>query len=264
MDICDIFKVSRFAIVILRITFRIFRKMDKSTNIHLLLDGNSVVPCTGTVIQSSELLKEMMQFSNGDTEPIPLPSFVTKELMQDVTSLCNDFGNLSTIKSDIRYLIDLMRVTDYLAFCETTKFLLRIILGKLNTENCFEIFRLTNSAPYFNVITGASLHLMITHLNINYQYCEYSDSFQDPYVDRYKDMSFMELQLMVLNENTALITRISIIKNWWNHNRDGCMKEDVIAILETINTEAAYQPKCEISLMRRIRNSMINDINATT
>ena len=235
-----------------------FRNME----ITLLIDGNTLIQCSQTVIESSEVLKEMINFTHGDSDPIPLPSFVTEQLFQDIATLCENFENLSSINSNIVYLTDLMRVTDYLALCDLTKFILHVILAKISLENCFEMFKLTNNVPYFNDITRAALHLMMTQINKTYQDCQYFTTYQDPYVDRYKQMNIKELQMMIGFKNTAIVTKMFLLKNWWDHNMDLLVKENILEIVEHINSQAAYKPRSSIIFMRTLRDKILDDMQA--
>ena len=143
--------------------------------------------------------------------------------------------------------------------------LLQQLRDNLTSENCFEIFKLSNSTLCLIDITNISLNLMMKELIEFYESNCLSENHEDPYIDRYKDMDINEIHMMINVEmNSSTIARIMITRNWWKINRNIAFKEEIFEILTQINAKACYIQKTRIIFMRKLRDTILHDINSLT
>ena len=56
-------------------------------SIILKLGGNNTVLCSQSLLQESEIFKDMMFFGTSSMEPIKLPPFVTENILVDIISI---------------------------------------------------------------------------------------------------------------------------------------------------------------------------------
>lgn len=236
--------------------------MGDSVKPNILINFDTLVKkCSYLLIQESNLLNDLITFTEGNNDPIPLPSFITEQLINDIISILenNDLQPLEA--TDIEYSIQMLRVSDFLDINKVTKSILPSIIDRLDHRNCFKIFSITNKSPYFQEITNSCILLMMSQLNQYYCNIVTAENHQDPFVDEYVDMKIYEIMLMIFYPNQpSTLTKIMIMKNWWNKNKHIKFRHEVLNILQFINETAAYIPRQIIKFMRRIRDSIMDDI----
>ena len=238
------------------------REMEHCEEVILLVDGKNQMPCPESFVQKSEVLTNMCRYSKRSRDPIPIPLFITQLILIDLFKLTESKSLQNISNSGVEYMIQLTKASDFLDIQDITRNLLQLIHEKLTIENCFEIFKLTNSILCLRDITSTSLQLMRTILMQFYESKPLSENNEDPYIDHYQNMHVSEIQ-NILGEKMkySTIASIMVIRNWWKKNTDVTVKDEIFLILKEINENASYIPRSKIIFMRMIRDKIIADIN---
>lgn len=236
--------------------------MEKS-NLKLVLkfaeDGQ--IPCSRNLLIHSQMLQQMIQFSDDSDEEILCPRFLSKPTILQIIKLLDCEKNViqDLLTSSIKYLITiLLRATDFLAIESLTIKINSIIKQRLIPSNCFEIYSMSKEYSYMDSVSTESLKLIMLQINNFYTMKNICESITDPFCNDYKDFSIFEIKKMLtIDKKIKTLSKIMCFKNWWQRNVDLQHKSTVIEILENINSSAMYIPRREIIFMRSIRDNII-------
>ena len=142
---------------------------------------------------------------------------------------------------------------------------MELIKDKVTKENCFEIFKLSNSSLWLKDIRNFTISFLVNKLILFYESKSLSENHEDPYIDQYKQMNINDIHLMLSGKmKSSTIASIMVIRNWWCNHKDVTLKEKMIQILGEINDNATYIPRSIIIFMRKLRDNIINEINSLT
>ena len=227
----------------------------------LFIKCDTTLKCSDALLESSSLLKDMTMFCEPENDPIPLPKFIKDDLIINIMELLdkNKLGDLQNL--EIEYLIHLVRASDFLGIAQLTKELMLSVINKVTHINCFKIFRKTNRSYCYQEITDVCLLLMISQMNSFYQNLITQQNNQDPFSEQYIHMHIDEITMIITHLNSAsTLTKIIILKKWWYQHKYLKFKERILKILQFINDTATYIPRSQIVFMRRIRDTLIQDI----
>lgn len=228
----------------------------------LILKRKTEVLCSEKLCQKSELLHQLDVFTDGDRSPVQLPEFASSECIKFIMNIleAEDFGELC--HSELDFLLDTLKLSDFLGVHEFTMKLLSVIKDKVTHPNCFYIFRLINMTVCFKDITDHCLSVMMRCLNHYYDKNAFSEHIPDPYTKNYVVMSLYEIEMMLTHSSdTTTMTKILIFKNWWIHNKRSHSRNEVLGFLEFLNEDASYTPRNHIIFMRSIRDKIIAELN---
>lgn len=167
------------------------------------------------------------------------------------------------IHGSIQYLIEIVKISDFLAINELTQTIISLIEEKVTIINCFDVYKLTNVFPFHKTIRNFCLNMMMININQYYSIHTHNDTIlPDPYAKKYELLPLMDIKLMLtIPKHVSPVTKISVLKNWLIGNRyESWNEEDVFNILEYVNVDASYSPRCQIKFMRKIRDQIIAQI----
>ena len=117
------------------------------------------------------------------------------------------------------------------------------------------------STPCLYDIQQKSLNIFLVHLNEFYEIQDLHKEFQDPFVDKYVTMQIYEIKMIISFQiRDAIIMKVMVLKNWWQHNKVFKLGEDIKSMLYFINEEANYIHRSKIIFMRNIRDCILKEL----
>ena len=239
--------------------------MEYLDKIYLLIQKKNVILSSGVLLKKSDLLHDLVAFTTPDSIPIPIPHFITEQMVSDIVKILETNNSASLItQSNLDYIIQILKALDFLAINEMFKNLLIHTMDEINIGNCFQVFKLTNSSICCEKLTAKSLSLIMSQINQYYESDRISENVHDPYIENYATLEIFELCMMLTHDvNNSTITRIMVLQHWWNRNKMKAIKdkEEIFNILQYINENASYIPRSKIQYMRAIRDHIIIEIN---
>ena len=238
-------------------------QMQSHSGINLLLHENSSILCSLKLAEKSEVLRDLICFTDDENEPIPMPAFVTKTKICDIMHMLESDSISFMEKSKLQYLLEILKILDFLAITELFNDALSFIHQQVTCDKCFEIFQMTfkSTIPCFNEIQQRSCNVMMDQLIAYYESNYLQEDIQDPYVAKYVMMTFNQIKLIInIKKENSTIMKIILFKNWWQKNKIFHLKDDITEILSSINEEACYIPRSKIIFMRKIRDQILLEI----
>ena len=228
-----------------------------------IVDEQNEIECPLILISRSNLLTDIFKINDISYEPLSIPSFITKQLIDDVITILQDDSFAGVINSTMEYLIKIEMILDFLDIGDKSEMLLLIIYERLTTENSFRIFCLTNKVPCFHKITMKSISLMRDLLNECYSRALVFEDIEDHYVNDYSSFTIFEIeQFLSCCDKYDTVMKIIVLKNWVRRNCHWLHRERLITILENINKEASYIPRSQIKFMRNVRDQILAEIES--
>ena len=233
-------------------------------SIILKLGGNNTVLCSKSLLQESEIFKDMMFFGTSSMEPIKLPPFVTENILVDIISILDlKEKALETVLSYTeKYCVDFIKVADYLSIETLLTALKNQITERLNETTCVEIYIKTRGIPTLSSYNLLALAKLMKEIEKNYEGCQHNVEYQDPYLKIYQNFPISDIDRM-LSTLTKYSTQSKILclYNWWRKNRGIDAKAAVLEMLKDLSDSATYIPRKEIIYMRQIRDVIREDAN---
>ena len=235
--------------------------MDTFNKFSISISGN-LIRCPDLLIKKSKLLEQMCFFGENTSEFIELPEFITKEAISDIVKLVKSLDFESLLTFDVPNLLVLFETSDFLDVDELTNSLMNIIIDKISSENCFEVFKMSRTSACFTKITIASLEVISELLRPYYVNLPRSEGYEDPYYETYKLLTCTEMKCIIsFMQSSLTVCKISLFQNWLKANKNISL-EEATDILTMINVEACYIPRIEIKYMRQIRDSILTELNS--
>ena len=184
-----------------------------------LSNGTSEVKCPDTVLDKSNLLQHMMSFCDEKSESIKIPQFITRSIISDIVKALENLDNNYLVTFDLMSLLQIFEASDFLDISELTDVLFKVIIDKLSSDNCFELFQMSKKSMCFKEINDAIVKLIIKLLTEYYEELPLSATYIDPYYNRYKFMTFCDIEYIIDSMNSSFtVTKIFIIRNWLQMN----------------------------------------------
>ena len=235
--------------------------MNSCENVIIAINGSEEILCPNSLVKKSKLLVDMIAFSDNTSDIIKLPQFITNNVISEMLKLLKTMSLAYLSNYSVEDLLLLFKTSDFLEISEFTEALLNIIVKKISSENCFEVFKLSRTSACFSTISAISLEKIIQVLSDYYVKLPLTATHNDPYYEKYKLLSVMDIRFLISAMTSSLtVCKILLFQNWLRANNDTNIGE-VKDILTMINDDATYIPKSQIQHMRKIRDKIIAQLS---
>ena len=227
-----------------------------------LLDAKSdQIECPPILVQKSQLLRNISNINDGTSQPLPIPAFITMQVIRDIIKTLEDGNYNSIINGNIEYLLTIQKTLNFLDIHDDSRMLISSINDRITFLNCFQVFKMTNGLPCMYQITEKSVSVMLSVIEEYYSETVLSEDNLDPYVNQYSSMTISEIDSIISSCDKYLtVVRIMILKNWLSKNDICANTETILKLINLINNEACYIPRSEIQFMRSVRDSIYDEI----
>jgi len=193
----------------------------------LLVQGRKVV-CSGPVIQASSFLTDLMTLAHDaeeESEALPLPAFVSAQMMLDVVDLVATGDTeecASLVLASLSYLLDFVIVVDFLGFTKIQAAVEERIRERITDESWRIVLDYSkDKIGLFNVMKHA-IHFMCETISNIYKgevdmktrEWKLIDPFRDDYIN------FPEIMFKVMMRHSALSPslKLCLLKEWMTLN----------------------------------------------
>ena len=232
-----------------------------SERLSVIVNNQEEIECPLVLITKSNLLTDIFKLDDNTFQPLPVPSFITKQVIDEIITILQDGTFAGIINSSIQYLIKIEMTLDFLCVTDESEMLLSVIYEKVTTTNSFRVFCMTNEVPCFHDVTMKCALLMKEQLNEYYSRTLLFGDLGDPYLDEYSSFTIFEIeQFFSYCDKYYTVMKVVILKKWVSRNCDCLHTEKLITILENINKEAIYIPRSHIKFMRNVRDEILAEI----
>eukprot|EP00092_Neocalanus_flemingeri_P089406 GFUD01113146.1.p1 GENE.GFUD01113146.1~~GFUD01113146.1.p1 ORF type:complete len:260 (-),score=81.71 GFUD01113146.1:52-831(-) len=208
-----------------------------STNFTLLVHGK-LIPCTSRVIVSSSLFLDMVELVE-DTNPIPIPTFISRQIMLDLVEMVekDDSECAHLILVSLEYLLDFLIAVDFLG-CEGVKAVLEEkIKDKITESNWKKVFNYTKNILGLVNTTKNSMIPICTRL------AEGKNSLSMA-MERFNCQCTPSiLKLVLKNDCLGGCLKFDILKNWFIENSEA--KGEILSLLKSIQFKELEDSKVE-------------------
>ena len=229
--------------------------------INLIIGKSDLIMCPPLLVEKSHLLSDIKNIRDTASEPISLPKFITKQIILNVISILED-GNFDKITNSLlEYLIQVEMTLDFLGIMDFSNLLLSLIADRISNENGFRVIKLTYRIPCFYNVTMKAVTIMMKEIQDYYNEIGFSEVIEDPFVHHYAIMTIVELKTLILYcDKYYTVARIVTFKNWIEKNPGYLGKVEILEIVDTINKEGTYIPRCQIKFMRKMKDFIIQKL----
>eukprot|EP00092_Neocalanus_flemingeri_P006373 GFUD01006862.1.p1 GENE.GFUD01006862.1~~GFUD01006862.1.p1 ORF type:complete len:293 (-),score=87.44 GFUD01006862.1:33-911(-) len=210
----------------------------------LLVQGR-LIPCSRRVIACSSLFMDMVELVEEDTSPIPIPTFISRQIMLDLVEMVEkgDWECAHLILVSLSYLLDFLIAVDFLG-CERLKSVLEEkVKYKLCDSNWREVFYYTKNILGLDTTTKHTLEHISTKL---VELAGGKDSLSvecDPYQEEYVQFTPDILKLTLKNKYLGNFLRFCILRNWVYENSEE--KGEIFEMLLLIQYKELEDSKVE-------------------
>eukprot|EP00092_Neocalanus_flemingeri_P039466 GFUD01042972.1.p1 GENE.GFUD01042972.1~~GFUD01042972.1.p1 ORF type:complete len:293 (-),score=103.66 GFUD01042972.1:85-963(-) len=210
----------------------------------LLVQGR-LIHCSRRVIASSSLFMDMVELVEEDTSPIPIPTFISRQIMLDLVEMVEkgDWECAHLILVSLSYLLDFLIAADFLG-CERLKSVLEEkVKDKLCDSNWREVFYYTkNILGLDNTIKHTMGHVCTRLVELAGE----KDSLPmecDPYQQEYVQFTPDILKLILKHKYLGNSLRFCILRNWVSGNSEE--KEEIFEMLLLVQFKEIEDSKVE-------------------
>eukprot|EP00092_Neocalanus_flemingeri_P096335 GFUD01122628.1.p1 GENE.GFUD01122628.1~~GFUD01122628.1.p1 ORF type:complete len:296 (+),score=87.37 GFUD01122628.1:60-947(+) len=216
-----------------------------STNFTLLVHGK-LIHCTSRVIVSSSLFLDMVELVE-DTNPIPIPTFISRQIMLDLVEMVekDDSECAHLILVSLEYLLDFLIAVDFLG-CEGVKAVLEEkIKDKITESNWKNVFNYTKNILGLVNTTKNSMTPICTRL---VELSKGKNSLPMA-MERFNcQLGYMQcppsmLKLVLKNDCLGDCLKFDILKNWFLENSE--TKGEILSMLKIIQFKELEDSKVE-------------------
>ena len=237
---------------------------ESAGSLKLILEDKTEILCSALIIHKSEALRNLCNFCEECPEPIPLPNFVSKEILREIMNIIDGNNDCQKfVNAEMIHHIRAIQCVDFLMINEVTCTLIEMMEEKISIDNAFELFPMINHLTVFCDIARKCMKIIMFNIEQYYLSSMATKALQDqdPYLEKYKLLKIDDIQmLLTFSKKNSTKAKILLFQNWWVNNKDLSEKDEVFAILQQINIDAAYIPRHEIKFMRQIRDVIIEEI----
>jgi len=186
---------------------------------------NTLIPCSKRVISSSAVLLDMMDLVRPDDDsPIPIPQFITRQIILDWVEMVEkgDWECAHLVLVSLSYLLDFLIAVDFLG-CERIKASVEDkIREKIDETNWREILSYTKDIIGLENTTKAALEHVMKALAKYYHDTDLSkepaneeEGEGDPYLAEYSRMSAPIVKLMLRSlASASQMVKMHVIRQW--------------------------------------------------
>eukprot|EP00092_Neocalanus_flemingeri_P089403 GFUD01113143.1.p1 GENE.GFUD01113143.1~~GFUD01113143.1.p1 ORF type:complete len:261 (-),score=88.12 GFUD01113143.1:27-779(-) len=180
-----------------------------------------------------------------DTNPIPIPAFISRQIMLDLVEMVekDDSECAHLILVSIDYLLDFLIAVDFLG-CERLKSVLEeIVMKKINESNWKKVFHYTKNIPGLVNTTKNSMSPICTRLA---ELAKGKDSLSlecDSCQQEYTKYTASTLKLMLKNDILGVSLKFDILRNWFFENSEA--KGEILSMLKIIEFKELKDYKVE-------------------
>jgi len=199
----------------------------------LLVHGKHI-HCSRRVIVSSSLFLDMVELVE-DPSPIPIPTFISRQIMLDLVEMVEkgDWECAHLVLVSLSYLLDFLIAVDFLG-CDKIKAVIEDkVRDKITDNNWQEVFHYTK---YVLGLDNTTKHVMehicrslVTLKSDKDQVC----TKEDPYQKEYLEFTPSFLKLMLKTECLGNCLKFSILKKWVGENNE--LTDHVLDMLKLIH-----------------------------
>eukprot|EP00092_Neocalanus_flemingeri_P023894 GFUD01025919.1.p1 GENE.GFUD01025919.1~~GFUD01025919.1.p1 ORF type:complete len:298 (+),score=92.14 GFUD01025919.1:52-945(+) len=203
-----------------------------------LLVHGKLIHCTSRVIVSSSLFLDMVELVE-DTNPIPIPTFISRQIMLDLVEMVekDDSECAHLILVSLEYLLDFLIAVDFLG-CEGVKAVLEEkIKDKITESNWKKVFNYTKNILGLVNTTKNSMTPICTRL------VEGKNSLSMA-MERFNcQCTPSMLKLVLKNDCLGGCLKFDILKNWFLENSEA--KGEILSMLKSIQFKELEDSKVE-------------------
>jgi len=176
----------------------------------------SPILCSRRVIRSSSLFLDLVELVE-DPGPIPVPSFITRQIMLDLVEMVErgDWECAHLVLVSLSYLLDFLIAVDFLG-CETIKHQVEEkIKEKLCDSNWRDVFHYTQHIIGLDATTRHALEFLLSRISLLSKDGELELDC-DPYRAEYTQFppGLLKLMLRVEVQGCGVSLKFQILHNW--------------------------------------------------
>ena len=223
----------------------------------------SIFTCPEVLTTNSTLIKEMLMFCDNTSEPVRLPTFITRDLLFEILKLLETKEDHEEFyyRSNIEYLLEVYKCADFLLIeivCETIE---KNINLRLDSKTCFEVYKMAKNIPRLSNISYEALIIISVKLENYYEDDVNICNCENTFYNDFCIFSFEDLMIIIkLMTKTSILSQIWCLQNWIKKNKSFAIKKDILECLEEINENASYVNKKRIIMMRKIKQEILKFI----
>jgi len=178
----------------------------------------TIIECSKSLISHSSLIMDLLEFSTDDDSPIPIPNFITRQIILDWIEIVEkeDFDCAHLVLVSLSYLLDFLIAMDFLG-CERVKESVEEkIKEKINEDSWREVLSYTKDILGLDKTTKNALEHIMKQLSKYYTDTnDFYPAIKDPWADDYCRMSTSTLKMMLQSEvGTNEQLKMHLINKW--------------------------------------------------
>jgi len=222
--------------------------------IYELQVNKSRIKCSKRVIGASNLLLDMIDLTDPqDDSPIPIPSFITKQIVLDLVEMVEkgDMECAHLVLVSLSYLLDFLIAVDFLCCDRLKASIEEKIREKIDENNWRDVLVYTKDIIGLENTTKAALEPMIKLVDKYYiEACLGMDKVhEDPWATDYSTLSTHVFKL-VLRSKLPLIhekTKVHMLRNWVARNSFLSHQAAVFDMLRCIDLKELSSSMTEVT-----------------
>jgi len=187
-----------------------------------LLVQDRPILCSQRVIASSTLFMDMVELVEDTTSPIPIPSFISRQIMLDLVEMVEkgDWECAHLILVSLSYLLDFLIAVDFLG-CDKMKCVIEEkVKDKLSDSNWVDVLNYTKNILGLDTTVKDTIEFLCRRLmemvgakdTLNMQY--------DPFQDDYEQFSPDLMKILMGSESLGSCFKFCILRKWAGRNLD--------------------------------------------
>ena len=200
-----------------------------------LLVQDRPIHCSRRVISSSSLFMDMVELVE-DTSPIPIPAFISRQIMLDLVEMVEkgDWECADLILVSLSYLLDFLIAVDFLG-CDKLKAVIeKKVKDKLSDSNWRDVLHYTENILGLDTTVKHTLEYICKRLKEMGGEMVSLSMKSDLYQEEYEQFTPGLMKIMLKNENLGSCVKFCILRNWICKNYDKTETEDTVGILTLI------------------------------
>jgi len=199
----------------------------------------TIIPCSKSLINHSSLIMDLLEFSIDDDSPIPIPNFITRQIILDWIEIVEkeDFDCAHLVLVSLSYLLDFLIAMDFLG-CEKVKASVEEkIKEKINEESWREVLSYTKDILGLDQTTKNALEFIMKQLSKYYsETVDFYADIKDPWWEEYCKMSTSTIKMMIQSEaGTNEQLKMHLINKWVVSNAFESIPSGVYDLLKCID-----------------------------
>ena len=223
---------------------------ESDMTITLAVKGKRLL-CSASVIQSSSLLSDLLQLVDDDQEPVPVPDWISLQIMQDLMKILEmgDTECAHLVLVSLSYLLDFLIAVDFLGCTDIKTVLESRIKDKLNESNWRETFHYTKDIIGLSNTTHHSIEIVCKQLvqpnfllgaghqdgtphNNQTAIMEGRPEAHDPYKEDYIQFPAVFFKEFLRYEELQPEFKLFLLSQWVEQH--SAMEEDIVSLVSAL------------------------------